>query len=254
MAIAADAKAAGKWNTNKGGEYYATGVGGALAGRGGHLIVIDDPHSEQDLKSGNFDALDTAYDWFRLGLRTRLMPEGKLCILHTRWSQRDLIGRLTKDMVLDPASDQYEVFEFPAILTDKVTQEEKSLWPEQWSLESLVRTRASMAPWMWNANYMQNPTARESAIIKSDWIKWWDKDEPPACDYVVQAWDTALTTNTRSDFSVCQTWGVFYDEETDLQNAILLNRSKGKYEFPELKQEAHDQYFEWQPDLSLIHI
>lgn len=251
VAIAADAKAAGKWNTNKGGEYFATGVGGALAGRGGHLVIIDDPHSEQDLKAGNFDALDTAYDWFRLGLRTRLMPEGKLAILHTRWSQRDLIGRLTKEMSLTPEADQYEVFEFPAILTDS-SGEEKSLWPEQWSLESLQRTRASMAPWMWNANYMQNPTARDSAIIKSDWIQWWEGDDPPRCDFIVQSWDTALTTKDRSDYSICQTWGVFFDEETGLQNAILLNRSKGKYEFPELKNEAHDQFIAWQPDSVIV--
>ena len=251
VAIAADAKAAGKWNTNKGGEYYACGTGGALAGRGGHLIIIDDPHSEQDLKTGNFDSVDAAYDWFRLGLRTRLMPEGKLCILHTRWSQRDLIGRLTKEMVVNPDADQYEVFEFPAILTND-KGEEKSLWPEQWSLESLQRTRASMAPWMWNANYMQNPTARDSAIIKKDWIQWWESDTPPSCDFIVQAWDTALTTKDRSDYSVCHTWGVFYDEESGLQNAILLNASKGKYEFPELKAKAHEEYEEWEPDSVII--
>ena len=125
VAIAADAKAAGKWNTNKGGEYYATGVGGALAGRGGHLIIIDDPLSEQDIKSGNTDSLDTTYEWFRAGLRTRLMPGGKLCILHTRWHARDLIGRLIKDGALNEDGDQYEVFEFPAILNEG-TENEKS--------------------------------------------------------------------------------------------------------------------------------
>ncbi len=62
MAIAADAKAAGKWNTNKGGEYYAVGTGGALAGRGGHLIIVDDPLSEQDIKAGNTDSLDVTYE------------------------------------------------------------------------------------------------------------------------------------------------------------------------------------------------
>ena len=251
VAIAADAKAAGKWNTNKGGEYYATGVGGALAGRGGHLIIVDDPHSEQDLRAGNFEALDSAYDWFRIGLRTRLMPGGKLAILHTRWSQKDLIGRLTKEMVLTPEADQYEVFEFPALLVDP-DGTEKSLWPEQWSTESLLRSRASMAPWMWNANYMQNPTARDSAIIKSDWIQWWEADEPPQLQYLVQAWDTALTTKERSDYSVCHTWGVFFDENTNLHNAILINRVKGKFEFPELKQLAHTQYAEWEPDNVII--
>ena len=162
VSIAADAKAAGKWNTNKGGEYFATGVGGALAGRGGHLIIVDDPHSEQDLKASNFASLDTTYEWFSAGLRTRLMPGGKICVLHTRWHQRDLIGRLTKDGAMNEDGDQYEVFEFPAILNEDEPERMKSLWPEQWSLESLLRTKASMANvlWQWNAQYQQNQIGR----------------------------------------------------------------------------------------------
>lgn len=254
--ISADAKAAGKWTTNKGGEAYAVGVGGALAGRGGHLIVVDDPLSEQDIKSGNTDSLDTTYEWFRSGLRTRLMPGGRLAILHTRWHQRDLIGRLVKDAALNPDADQYEVFEFPAILNDANAADDlnppKSLWPEQWSLESLLRTKASMPAWQWNAQYQQNPTAQESAIIKRDWIRWWTSDTPPECEFVVQSFDTALTTKARSDYSTCQTWGVFTSEVDGSSNAILLNRVKGKYEFPELKAMALHQYKDWQPDSVIV--
>lgn len=251
VTVASDAKAAGKWNTNKGGEFFAIGVGGALAGRGGHLIVVDDPVSEQALKTGDFSALDTTYEWFRAGLRTRLMPEGKIVILHTRWHMRDLIGRLVKDAALTPEADQYEVFEFPAIL-NAGTENEKSLWPEQWSLESLQKTRASMALWQWNAQYQQNPTAAESAIIKREWIKWWPHRDPPGVDFIIQSWDTALTTKERSDWSVCQTWGVWTNEETGSTDLILLNCAKGKWEFPDLKREAHEQYEAWQPDSVII--
>lgn len=250
--IAADAKAAGQWNTNKGGEFYTTGVGGALAGRGGHLIVVDDPLSEQDIKSGNTASLDTAYEWFVSGLRTRLMPGGRICVLHTRWHSRDVIGRLLKDSALNPDADQYSMFEFPAILHEG-TENEKSLWPEQWSLESLQRTKASMPLWQWNAQYMQNPTAQEAAIIKRDWIKWWPRETPPVCDFIVQAFDTALTTKERSDYSVCHTWGVFTNEEDgDASHVILLNSVKGKYEFPELKAMALEQYKEWEPDAVIV--
>ena len=249
VSVAADAKAAGKWNTNKGGEFYAIGVGGALAGRGGHLIIVDDPLSEQDIKSGNTDSLDTTYEWFRAGLRTRLMPGGRIVVLHTRWHQRDVIGRLIKDAALNPDADQYEVFEFPAILNEGA-ENEKSLWPEQWSLESLLRTKASMPLWQWNAQYQQNPTAAESAIIKRDWIKWWPHREPPDTEFIIQSWDTALTTKERSDWSVCQTWGVWTDG--DATNLILLNSAKGKWEFPDLKIEAHRQYEMWQPDSVII--
>jgi predicted phage terminase large subunit-like protein len=251
--IAADAKAAAQWNTTKGGEYFAIGVGGALAGRGAHLIIADDPLSEQDIKAGNTTSLDNAYEWFSAGLRTRLMPEGKICVLHTRWHQRDLIGRLIKDSAMNEGGDSYETFEFPAILNEG-TDNEKSIWPEQWSIESLQQTRASMhhIMWQWYAQYQQNPTAAEAAIIKRDWIRWWTKDDPPKIDFIVQAFDTALTTKARSDFSVCHTWGVWENEEDGTQNVILLNKVKGKYEFPELKQMAHEQYKDWEPDSVIV--
>jgi predicted phage terminase large subunit-like protein len=251
--IAADAKAAAQWNTTKGGEYFAIGVGGALAGRGAHLIIADDPLSEQDIKAGNTTSLDSAYEWFSAGLRTRLMPEGKICVLHTRWHQRDLIGRLIKDSAMNEGGDTYETFEFPAILNEG-TDNEKSIWPEQWSIESLQQTRASMhhIMWQWYAQYQQNPTAAEAAIIKRDWIRWWTKDDPPKIDFIVQAFDTALTTKARSDFSVCHTWGVWENEEDGTQNVILLNKVKGKYEFPELKQMAHEQYKDWEPDSVIV--
>jgi predicted phage terminase large subunit-like protein len=252
--IASDAKAAAQWNTTQGGEYFAIGVGGALAGRGAHLIIADDPLSEQDIKAGNTSSLDTTYEWFSAGLRTRLMPEGKICVLHTRWHQRDLIGRLLKDSAMNAGGDSYEAFEFPAILNEG-TEHEKSIWPEQWSLEALQKTRASMhhIMWQWYAQYQQNPTAAEAAIIKRDWIKWWPHDNPPPCDFLVQAFDTALTTKERSDYSVCHTWGVWVNEEdNNSTNVILLNKVKGKYEFPELKKMAHEQYDEWQPDSVVV--
>jgi predicted phage terminase large subunit-like protein len=251
--IASDAKAAAQWNTTKGGEYFAIGVGGALAGRGAHLIIADDPLSEQDIKAGNTTSLDNAYEWFSAGLRTRLMPEGKICVLHTRWHQRDLIGRLIKDSAMNEGGDTYETFEFPAILNEG-TENEKSIWPEQWSIESLQQTRASMhhIMWQWYAQYQQNPTAAEAAIIKRDWIRWWEKDDPPRIDFIVQAFDTALTTKERSDFSVCHTWGVWENDDDGTQNVILLNKVKGKYEFPELKAMAHEQYKLWEPDSVIV--
>jgi predicted phage terminase large subunit-like protein len=173
---------------------------------------------------------------------------------NTRWHQRDLIGRLLKDSDLNEGGDKYEAFEFPAIMNEG-TENEKSIWPEQWSLEALQKTRASMhhIMWQWYAQYQQNPTASEAAIIKRDWIRWWQKEDPPHCDFIVQAYDTALTTKDRSDFSVCHTWGVWVNEQDkDSSNVILLNKVKGKYEFPELKEMAHRQYEEWEPDSVIV--
>ena len=231
-----------------------------------HNCVVDDPISEQDVKSGNTDLLDSVYEYFRSGLRTRLMPGGRVCVLHTRWHTRDLIGRLLKDGAMNPDADQYEMFEFPALLTVKnpaYTPEapdfdpetpatiEKSLWPEQWSLESLQRTRASMVLWQWNAQYQQNPTAAESALVTRAQCRRWPHAKPPEVDFVVQAYDTALTTKARSDYSVCQTWGVWRDDN-DVDNVILLNCVRGRWEFPELKRMAHEQAADWEPDSVIV--
>ena len=122
--LAVDSKSAGRWNTNSGGEYYACGIGSSIAGRGADLLLVDDPHSEQDVINGNFEVFEKAYDWFTFGARTRLMPNGRVAIIQTRWHMDDLTGRVTKDMSQNAKSDQYEVVEFPAILKveDKKTK------------------------------------------------------------------------------------------------------------------------------------
>src|SRR6056300_1170649 len=145
--LASDSKSAGRWNTNSGGEYYACGIGSALAGRGADLLLVDDPHSEQDVINGNFEVFEKAYEWFTFGARTRLMPGGRVAIIQTRWHMDDLTGRVTRDMAQNDQADQYEVVEFPAILQveDKKTgvPKEKALWPEFFDLKALHRTKAS---------------------------------------------------------------------------------------------------------------
>ena len=153
VALAADSKSAGRWNTNKGGEFFAVGVGGALAGRGAHLLVVDDPHNEQEILNGNFEIFEKAHEWYAYGARTRLMPGGSVAIVATRWAEQDLIGQVQKDMIRNPDADQWDVVEFPALREKKSSSDEDpeterfiSLWPEQWSLESILRTTATMAP------------------------------------------------------------------------------------------------------------
>jgi len=81
ITLAQDSKSAGRWSTNHGSEYYATGVGSSLAGRGADMLIIDDPHSEQDVLAGNFEVFDKAYQWFTFGARTRLMPGGCVALV-----------------------------------------------------------------------------------------------------------------------------------------------------------------------------
>ncbi len=255
VSLASDSKSAGRWNTNHGGEFVAAGVGSSIAGRGAHLLVLDDVHSEQDVLAGNFEAFEKAYEWFTYGARTRLMPGGRVVIIGTRWHQADLIGRVQKDMQ-NPGTDQYEVFEFPAILTvdDPTTHlpVEKALWPEFFDLEALHRTKATMPTFQWNAQFMQNPTGEEGAIIKRDHWRIWTKDNPPACEYIIMALDAAAEAHNRADFTSLTTWGVFFNQDVDAHHIILLNAIKQRVEFPELKQLALREYREWKPDSFIV--
>tara|TARA_R110000772_G_scaffold87195_1_gene182040 strand:+ start:543 stop:2096 length:1554 start_codon:yes stop_codon:yes gene_type:complete len=254
--LASDSKSAGRWSTNTGGEYYACGVGSALAGRGAHLLLVDDPHSEQDVINGNFAVFEKAYEWFTFGARTRLMPGGSVAIIQTRWHMDDLTGRVVKDMSQNERSDQYEVIEFPAILSiddpDTGKPIEKPLWPEFFDLEALLRTKASMPVFQWNAQYQQQPTAEEAALVKREWWNEWEKERPPSCEYIIMSLDSAAEKHNRADFTALTTWGVFHNEETSAYNIILLNSIKERMEFHELKEMAMEQYTEWEPDAFIV--
>jgi predicted phage terminase large subunit-like protein len=263
--LASDSKSAGRWNTSAGGEYFACGVGSALAGRGAHLLLVDDPHNEQDIISGNLDVFDKAYEWFTFGARTRLMPGGRIAIVQTRWHLDDLTGRVVRDMAQNELADKYEVVEFPAIL--EVNAEvpdpanrlltihktiEKPLWPEFFNLDALYRTKASMPVFQWNAQYQQQPTAEEAAMVKREWWKEWPNEEPPSCEYIIMTLDAAAEKNNRADFTALTTWGVFFHEEENCYCIILLNAIKKRLEFPELKELAMEQYNEWEPDAFIV--
>jgi predicted phage terminase large subunit-like protein len=260
VSLAADSKSAGRWNTNHGGEFFACGVGSALAGRGAHLLIVDDPHSEQDVLAGNFDVFEKAYQWFAYGARTRLMPKGKVAIVHTRWSTGDLIGRLVQDGARNEGADQYEVFEFPAIMeveewdddTASVQTTEKALWPEFFDLPALKRTRASMPTFQWNAQYQQNPTGEEAAIIKREWWRQWDRDDPPKCDYIIMSLDAAAESHNRADYTALTTWGVFHNDDVGENHIILLDVIRERLEFPELKAMAIREYKRWEPDAFIV--
>lgn len=248
VSLRQDSKAAGRWATNKGGEYFAIGVGGTVTGKGADLLIIDDPHSEQEarLASHNPEVFDSVYEWYTSGPRQRLQPGGAIVVVMTRWSERDLTGRIIKDAQNRDKTDEWEVIELPAIMPSG-----NPLWPEFWSLPELEALREEVGPAKWNAQYQQTPTGEEGAIVKREWWKRWEKEKPPACEFIIQSWDTAFTKNERSDYSACTTWGVFYKDEVE-PNIILLDAYEERMEFPELKQKAYEMYKEWEPDACIV--
>ncbi len=256
VGLSKDSKSAGRWNTNFQGEFYACGIGSSIAGRGADLLLVDDPHSEQDVLNGNYSVFDKAYDWFTFGARTRLMPGGRVAIVQTRWHMDDLTGRVTRDMTMNPGADQYEVVEFPAILdvTNSDTGEivQKPLWPEFFDLAALERTKATMPTYQWNSQYQQQPTAEEAAIVKREWWQYWTQERPPTCEYVIMALDSAAETHTRADYTALTTWGVFKNAESNAYNIILLASMKERIEFPELKTRALAEYKRRAPDAFIV--
>ncbi len=238
-----DSQAAGRWETAQGGEYFAAGVGGAITGRGADLLIIDDPHSEQDALSPT--ALENAYEWYTSGPRQRLQPGASIVLVMTRWSKKDLTGILLKNQK-EVKGDQWEVVEFPAIM------DHGPVWPEYWNADELEKVKTTLPVGKWNAQWMQNPTSEEGALIKREWWRTWDEDEPPPLHYVIQSYDTAFMKKETADFSAITTWGVFYPEEDKPANLILLDAVKDRYEFPELRRVALDQYQYWKPEMVII--
>ena len=249
MGLQQDSKAAGRWNTNKGGDYFAIGVGGAVTGKGADILIIDDPHSEQEaaMAASNPEIYDKVYEWYTSGPRQRLQPGGSIVIVMTRWAARDLTGQVVKSAA-QRSGEEWEVIEFPAILPSG-----NPLWPQFWSLEELAALREELPNSKWQAQYQQNPIGNESAIIKRDWWKWWEQDDPPICDYILQSWDTAFEKNNRADYSAGTTWGIFNCEEDNFApNIILLNTYKKRVEFPELKRDVLREYNEYEPDSLIV--
>ena len=243
--LSVDSKASGRWDTARGGMYYAVGVGSNLAGRGGDLIIIDDPHSEQTAMSTA--GFDDAWDWYTGGPRQRLQPGGAIVLVMTRWSEKDLTGQLIRSQGKDKEADQWEIVELPAILGSG-----RSCWPEYWPTKDLEAVKASIPPSKWNAQYQQNPTGDENSILKREWWKVWEKEAVPPLSYVIQSYDTAFSKKETADYSAITTWGVFYPDEGPSPNLILLDSKKGRWDFPELKQIAFDLYKFWDPETVII--
>jgi predicted phage terminase large subunit-like protein len=167
----------------------------------------------------------------------------------TRWSKRDLTGQILKNSAKDGV-DQWEVIDFPAIMPNG-----NPLWPGFWSKPALEALRSELPVSKWEAQYQQNPTSEEGAIIKRDQWRIWEDERPPTVEYIIQSWDTAFEKNNRADYSACTTWGIFQhpNKQGDLRpNIILLDAYKARLEFPELKAKAFELWKEYDPDTLIV--
>ena len=120
----------------------------------------------------------------------------------TRWSKRDLTGQIIKNSIQKEGASEWEVIELPAILPSG-----KALWPGFWKQEELESLKAELPVSKWNAQYQQNPTSEEGALIKREWWQEWDQSQMPECEAIIQSWDTAFLKTQRADYSGVQHGG-----------------------------------------------
>ena len=268
VTLRSDVRAAGKWKTNQNGTYYAAGVRSQIAGRGAHIAILDDVMSEED----SYSEAGRRYvkEWYPAGLRTRIMPNGAILIINTRYHFDDLCGWLLKQQeeMSEYNTLPWDVVRIPAWLDEEAAElldlpEGGSYFPE-WKPDEVLaideaEIKASNGSRYWNSLYMQDPTPEEGGLIKKKWIQEWEYEEPPTCEFIIQTYDTAFSTRTTADYSVIQTWGIFslYEQnemgiEDFAPNLILLGNIRGRFEYPELRRTAQMLYSKHKPDVCII--
>jgi predicted phage terminase large subunit-like protein len=231
-----DSAAVSRFDTTAGGSYFGIGRGGGLTGRGGDLIVLDDPlRDAQEAASSAIRA--QLKEWYSGVVYTRLAPGGAIVIVSTRWSQDDVAGWLLREHT----DEGWKPIEMPAIAetSDGFRAEGDALWPSRFPIEALERIREQLGAQLWASLYQGRPAPLGGAIFKEQWFGSYR--EPPPSLRIVQAWDSAFKTATANDYSVCVTIG---ESKTGYH---VLHVMRGKWEFPDLVRRMRDAAETWKP-------
>jgi predicted phage terminase large subunit-like protein len=208
--IRQDSQSARRFNTEQGGAYFAVGVGGPVTGRGAHLLLIDDPvKNREDAESETIRR--KIVEWYTSTAYTRLMKDGAIVIIQTRWHEDDLSG-----WIMDNSKHEgWEILNLPAIDDDN-----NALWPEQYPLERLEEIRSTIGVRDWTALYQQRPAPEEGDFFKREWFRMYD--QAPAHLRIYGTSDYA-TKEGKGDWTVHAVWGVDPDS-----NIYLLDLWRGQ--------------------------
>jgi predicted phage terminase large subunit-like protein len=238
--------------TTRGGFRLATSVDGSLTGRGGHIMIIDDPLKPSDASSDT--KREHVNTWFKNTLYSRLddKQKGAIIIVMQRLHDDDLCGFLSKN------SDVWVVLNFPAIaLEDEQIpigggrfhdrHIDDVLHPERESKTDLDNIRMELGEDIFAAQYQQYPSQPTGHIIKRDSLQRYDQLHLTKSHYVIQSWDTATKADATHDYSVCAT--VVVDEQ---RNYYLLEVVRDRLLYPYLKAQAISQAERHRPNIILI--
>jgi len=205
--LSADASAAHKWKIeNYRGEYFAVGIGTATTGRGAKILLIDDPHKNREEADSTIER-ERVWGWYRSTAYTRLMPQGAIIIIMTRWHDDDLAGRLIKQAEGDPNIPKWEILSLPAEagLNDPLGRKEgEALWPNWYNKADLLERRAVLGHRDYMALYQQEPTVNEGTYFQREWFGEYSRDELPPPEYLrfYAASDYATSERKGSDYTV----------------------------------------------------
>ena len=239
------------FETTKGGGRLATSVGGTLTGRGGQVIIIDDPLKANEATSKS--KREAVNDWFDGTLYSRLdgRETGRIIVVAQRLHQDDLTGHL-----LAKKPNRWELIKLPSICPEDQTiqwgdhprqahhwKKDEALWPQCQSLAVLTDMKTTLGTPSFNAQYLQEPVPPQGNLFKAEWFHDYDGD-PPLLDsadpanshikpgYIMQSWDTASKTDQLNDYSVCTTWYMF------MKKFYLLDVYRARLTFPDLKHKV----------------
>ena len=199
ITLSEDSQAKDLFNTNRGGVYMATGVDGSVTGSGGHIVSIDDPVKGRQ-EADSETTQETAWDWYRGDLYTRLMPDAKIVVTQTRWNEADLAGRILESEGRIEEGGQWTVLDLPAIDATGA-----ALWPEWYPLPALERIKDAIGAREWSALYQQRPQPDDGTFFQRGWFKV-GESLPAQLRYYGTS-DYAVTDGG-GDFTVHRVWGI----------------------------------------------
>jgi predicted phage terminase large subunit-like protein len=255
VTLASDQNAKQWYENTANGHRQALGILANVTGRGADTILVDDPH---DAKGAQSDAERAAVlSAFDDALQSRLNDQttGAIVIIMQRLHDQDLAGHVLAKggwthvclpMEFEPGRvDGYDL--------DPRTKPGELLWPERFPAKVIARMKTDMTPYAYSGQYQQRPTPAEGGILKRAWWRSWPGDKAlPACESVVICWDGAFQAKESNDFTAATVWGVFFNEQDQRHNAILLERYNKQTDFPELRKEARELYLKHEADVVLI--
>jgi predicted phage terminase large subunit-like protein len=240
-----DVSAINNWELTTGGGMVTAGVGGPITGKGGNLLLLDDPIKNwEEAESETYR--EKAYDWFKSTFYSRAEPNASVIIIMTRWHEADVVGKILED---NP--NKWDYIKFPAICEDErdILGRVKGdpLCPERYNSDALLDIRETVGPRIFGGLYQQDPAPKSGALINiDDFIYYKDEDLPTSFETIIQSWDMSVKDSEQNDYVACGVWGVKENK------FYLLDILRERLDFPSSVREVKNMSTKWKKTDSIL--